>query len=347
MRLNPAGPKPRIGRQRPAKARLFLAVASGLAVLAAAGCSASGAAGGSISRTITIAAVPGIDDAPLYLAKHDGLFAAAGLQHVVILPESQESNVFSALHGNRAQIAAADYGDILYQQSHKSANSAGYKILADGYDAPAGTLEVLTMPKSPIKSPAQLEGATVAVPNDDKLQVKAGSPVSLEAAAATEVLQNYVGMAPSTVKWDPMPEASEIAALKDGRVQAILVGQPYVFEAEQDDGAVELMDVASGFTANLPLSGYVATSSWAKQNPAAVADFQSALAKAQADASMSGPVQSVLPHYMGVSSQVADLATIGSYPTTTSATEIARVENMLSTYHMISASPSIAQMVLK
>ncbi len=84
MRLDPAG-IPLLNRsRRVARARYLLAAASGLAVLVSAGCAGTASAGGTVSDTITIAAVPGVDNAPLYLAQKEGLFAAAGLKNVEI-----------------------------------------------------------------------------------------------------------------------------------------------------------------------------------------------------------------------------------------------------------------------
>jgi NitT/TauT family transport system substrate-binding protein len=351
MRLTPAGTTPRDRRKRhesklPSRARLFFAVASGLAVAAAAGCSASNGAGGSFSGTITIVAVPGIDDAPLYLAQQDGLFTAAGLQHVVIKTESQEAAEFSALQGNTAQIAATDYGNVLAAQEQPG--SGGYRILADGYDATTGSLEVLTLPGSKIKSPAELQGKTVGVPSDDILpNMPAGAPDSLESAAVTQVLSNYIGNAPNAVTWRPMTQAQEVAALVSHRIPAIVVGEPYIFQAEQEAGAVEIMDACSGFTLNLPLSGYVATSKWVNLNPTAVADFKSAISQAQADASMAGPIQKILHKYTGMTMQEAELATIGTYPTTTSEKEIARDASLLYLESMIKNQPRVQQMIVR
>jgi NitT/TauT family transport system substrate-binding protein len=340
MRLNPTGSAPRNGVSKPSWARLSVGLVSGLAVLAAAGCGSSGgAASGTVSATITIAAVPGIDDAPLQIAKKEGLFTAAGLQHVVIKTESQDSAVFTALQSKQAQIAATDYGDFFYQQSLHSS----YEILADGYDATPGSLEVVTLPGSGITSPAQLEGAKVGVPNDDVLrniQPGSGIPDSLETAAATNVLSDFVGNL-NTVDWVPMDPGAEVTALQDRSVKAILVSQPYIAEADLK-GAVEIIDACSGYTANLPLSGYVTTSVWAKDNPAAVADFQSAMAKAQDEAAMSGFVQSMLPSFAGISVQDADLASIGTYPTSTSVTALERVSRLLWSTGMIDASQPVA-----
>jgi NitT/TauT family transport system substrate-binding protein len=331
MSLDAAGSMPRNAKKPPLRARLCLAAVASLALLAAAGCSASGGPGGTVSGTITIAAVPGVDNAPLYLAMHDGLFAAAGL-HVSIDPEPSESAVLTALKDNQAQIAAADYGDIFSQQ----ATSHDLRILADGYDATTGSLEVLALPNSPITSAAQLDNKKIGLPDDDILRVPAGDPDSLEAAAAISVLTNYV--AGATVQWAKMSQSAEVSDLVNHRdgIQAILVSQPYIYEAESDAGAVEIMDAASGATASLPLSGYVAEDSWVKDNPAAVADFQSALTKAQSEASIAGPIQKALPVYTGISAQDADLATVGTYPTSTSLADLDRVERLMADAFMIS-----------
>jgi NitT/TauT family transport system substrate-binding protein len=314
-----------------------------LALLAAtAGCAASGSPGGHVSSTVTIALVPGINDAPIYLAEHDGLFAKAGLANVVIKSYSTEGQVISALQGSHADIAALDYGDIFYQQ----ANQRDLSILADGYDAGTGVLEVLTLPNSKkITSPTKLgdPGVTVGFPNYDVLpkMLGTGHPASLEAAAVTEVLTSYLGNAALSVNWAAMSEQAEVNALLSGRVQAIVVGEPYIYEAESHKGAVELMDGASGPTANLPLSGYVSTSAWAKDNPAAAADFQSALAKAQSDAALFGPVQQLLPHVVSdVTTEDADLATVGTYPTTTSLVDLDRDELLMSNENMITVGAS-------
>ncbi len=86
-----------------------------------------------------------------------------------------------------------------------------------------------------------------------------------------------------------------------------------------------MLDACSGSTAGLPLLGYVAMNAWVRENPAAVADFQAALAKAQADASMTGQVQGVLPSAAGISAQEADLITLGTYPTSTSVPDLQAV----------------------
>jgi NitT/TauT family transport system substrate-binding protein len=357
MRLDPAG-VPLLNRGRRAlRARCVLAAGSGLALLLAAGCSNSGSPGGAVSSTIVIADVPGVSDASIYVAQKDGLFAAEGLDHVIIRGYQSQSQVMKALQSGSAQIAAGDYGNIFYQQ----AQAPDLRILADGYDATTGSLEMLTYPGSTIVSPKSLtppNGSRVAVgvPNDDLLPdatalADKSDPFSLDVAAANEVLESFVSNAAESVKWEPMSQPQEVRELAAHQLSAILVSEPYVFQAESALGAVEVLDACSGETAGLPLLGYVAQSSWVKQNSSAVADFQAALAKAQADASLAGQVQKILPGVVpGMTMQDADLITVGTYPTSTSIPELQNVARLVSLDQRMGISDSnlnIPAMVVK
>jgi NitT/TauT family transport system substrate-binding protein len=327
MRLGPAGNLLAKRSRRATRARALLAAASGFAVLGAAGCGGAAGGGGSVGNTITIAAVPGVENAPIYLAKKEGLFAAAGLKNVVIKTYSNQAAELSALQSAQADIAATDYGNIFYQQSQ----SHNLRILGDAYDAAAGVVEILTLPASQIKSPTNLANQTIGLPSDSVLpsRAKASGPISLDAAAATQVMQIYLGNNAESVHWDPMSQAQEVSALQRGTLKAILVGEPYIYEAESKLGAVAVLDAFSGSTSNLPLAGYVAMNAWVKQNPTAVADFQQALTQAQNDASLTGQVQRVLPSTTGMTVQDADLIAIGSYPSSTSVPSLQRVVRLL------------------
>lgn len=356
MRLDPAG-VPLPNRSRHAfRARYLLAGVCGLSLLAAAGCGSSAGAGSTVSTTVTIAAVPGVDDAALYLARKNGLFAAEGLDHVQIQPYKTQGQVISALQTGQADIAASDYGNAFYAEAYTEArhslkpNEPYLRILADGYDATAGVLEVLALPNSTtIKSPVNLANTTVGVPNDDDIPLPKGSvaPVSLDAAAASNVLSDYLGSDADSVTWEPMSQLQEITQLKQHKLQAILLSQPYIYQAESEDGAVEVLDACSGSTSGLPLLGYVANNAWVRDNPAAVADFQAALAKAQAEAAVTGEVQGILPDAAGVSTQEADMITIGTYPTSTSVASLQAVVRLMSDSGMISNDPDVGPMVVK
>ncbi|HEY2640115.1 MAG TPA: ABC transporter substrate-binding protein [Streptosporangiaceae bacterium] len=345
MRLYPAGISLPKRRRRRARTRLLLAGASGLTVLLAAGCASNtGGTGG--SSTIKIAAVPGIGDAPIYLAQHNGLFAAAGL-NVQIVNYRTDAAELIALQQGQVDIAASDYGTVFASQ--EQGNTSDLRILADGYDATSGGLAVLTMPGSSISSPTGLEGQAIGVPNYDTLPgIKAGHPISLESAAANQALFSYLAAGSNTVTWVPMTQPAELHALKTGKVKAILVSEPFVYQAESQFGAVQVLDAASGSTANLPLYGYVSTEAWVKSHGATVAAFKSALSRAQTQAAMAGPLQQTLQRTpVGLTKEQAALVTIGTFPTSTNANDLDRVARIMVGAAMLKSPLDVASMIVR
>ncbi len=344
MRLCPAGMSLPNRRRRVPRTRLVLAGASVLAALFAAGCANSGAGTGA-SSTIKIAAVPGIADAPIYLAQRDGLFAAAGL-NVQIKNYSNDAAELAALQSGQVDVAASDYGTIFAAEEQQA--SPDLRILADGYDATSGALAVLTMPGSTITTPLALEGQRIGVPSYDALSNgPALHPISLESVAANQALFSYLSANSNTVTWVPMSQKAELTALRTGQLKAILVGEPYIYLAESQLGAVQVLDAASGSTANLPLSGYVAIGAWVKANGAAVAAFKSALGRAQSDAAMAGPIQQTLQTSAGMTQEEASMVTIGTFPTSTNASDLDRVTRLMVEASLLKSAPNVAQMIVR
>lgn len=319
------------GALRRLRARSLAAAAAGLAAAGlAAGCGSAAAPGtGSASRVtgqVTIAAVPGLDSIPVFLAQQEGLFTKAGLSRIVVRRYSSATAELAALNSGQADIAASDYGDIFLAQARRK----DLRVLADGYDASPGVMEVMTWPGSPVRTPANLKNQSVAAPDDDLLAT-GRHPVSLGTAAAAEVLGDYFPtLQTAPVTWVPMSQQQEVAGLESHHLQAALLGQPYIAEAESQVGAVEVLDAYSASTQSMPLSGYVATSSWVARNSAAVADFRSAIARAKSQASSTAVVDMLLPKIdPGVTQIDANLASPGSYPASTSVTALQRVVRLL------------------
>lgn len=335
------------GRQararRPRRAVTALAVLS-IAVLAA-GCNLSGSSVADISSgvaTVTVGVVPGIDNATLALAQRDGLFTGAGVR-VKVVDYASVSEEMTALRTGAVKIASGDYADLFFAEA--TAPSPIYRIVADGYDAAPGVLELMTLPGSRIKTPGQLADRYIGVPDTGRVRAPKFAPDSLAIAAATSVLQSF-GVNLSGVHWAHMPPPDEIRALQLGQVQAILVAEPYIYLAQRELGAVQLVDACSGATASLPLSGYFSTTSWSRSNAAAIAAFRSGLSQAAAEASMPGPVQAVLPGYAGLTSQEAALVTVGTYPASTIAANLQRTADLLNAEGMIRYRLNVAAMIV-
>jgi NitT/TauT family transport system substrate-binding protein len=331
----------RVGVLGRALRRSGLALALGLALVAAGchvpGTSNSPAGGGQL----TVAVVPGIDTAPLMVAVDDGLFRQQGLT-VTVKQYSSAIQVYTALQNGAVDVAVGDYTAFFNAIS----NGVRLTLVMDGYDAGSGTMQVLTLPTSGITSPADLLNRVVGTPEGAVPgPYQSGFPYNIETLAAQSFL-NSDGISPGNVTWRPMQENDLLSALKNHRVGAILATDPLIIQAETELGAVEVFDACSGETANLPLSGYFSTTAFAGQHSAALSAFRTALITAQSDAAMRSTVQSVL-RGENMTTQQAALVNIGQYPTFVNVGQVQRVADLMYTSGMIISPISVQSLLLK
>jgi len=333
----------RLVRASAAASRVALASVSAAVLVTACHVPFTGGAGPAASGggSITVAVIPGIDNAPLRVAVQDGLFQQHGL-NVTVKGYSSVSSEIQALKSGQADIAAGDYTDFFAAQA---SGGAKLRLIADGYDAVANSTAVLTLPNSDITTPQKLVGRWVATPPQDTSYPK-NIPYSLPMMATQQVLQSD-GVSPTSVLWKSMPMQDMIGALRNGSVGAILVTEPYVFRAEAQLGAVEVLDSCSGVTASLPLSGYFSSKSFTDSQPSTVRAFQAALSQAQADSGMRGPVQAALRQLPGVSAQDAAMVTVGTYPAALSVGQVQRVSTLMSDSAMISSPIDVRSLVFR
>jgi NitT/TauT family transport system substrate-binding protein len=305
--------------------------------------------------SITVASVPGVGGAPLYVAQQEGLFQQAGLTvHIRSYPTAAAE--VAALRSGAANVAAGGYAGFFYAQEQATApasaksskpNAAAVPmvVLADGYDAAPDIMDVLVRPDSKISSPQDLHGMTIGTVQAELPPNPNGAPYSLETVAASSVLEND-GVRLDTVHFKPMPEDQLIGALKSGAVDAILVTEPQIYQAESQIGARSVLDACSGETVNLPLEGYFASASYAKKHQDALAAFHSALMRAQASANQPAPLNSALTHSMkGMSRETASLITVGAYPTSLRVSSLQRVADLMSFYGSLPRPLDVSRMV--
>lgn len=313
------------------------------------GCSLFGSGGSGATAggaTITVAVVPGIENAPLDVALQQGLFQQHGL-NVNVKSYTSLTAEYQALTGSQAQIAVGDYTDFFYKESNYEQANAGHPLLrlvADGYDAATNSVAILTMPGSKLTTPQQLQGQAVATaPAQLAPGNNAAVPYSIQTLAAEEVLQN-LGVSPSSIGWTQMAPQDMIGALRTGQVAAILATEPYILEAERQLGAVEVLDASAGVTAGLPMSGYFSKSSYAQANPVVVQAFQQALNQAQTMCAQRGPAQGVLSHLTDWTTGDAALVTLGTYPTSLNISQVQRVASLMYDSEMISSQVNVSRL---
>jgi NitT/TauT family transport system substrate-binding protein len=183
----------------------------------------------------------------------------------------------------------------------------------------------------------------VATPLAQLVQYSATVPYNFETLAAQEVLQGD-GVSPSSVNWTQMPPDQMISALRSGAVKAIVATEPYILQAEEQLGAVEVADASSGVTSGLPMSGYFSLKSYANAHPSTVLAFQAALSQAQSKSAQRGAVQSVISQLAGLNAKTADLIILGSYPTSVNTGQVQRVATLMYDSGMISSQMTVSAM---
>jgi NitT/TauT family transport system substrate-binding protein len=333
---------------RPSHRRLRL-IATVLASLGVAagitGCNPfSQAAASSGEPVVKVGVVPGVDNATLYLGKKRGDFARAGINVQIVRFTSVDSEL-QALTSGQVNVAAGDYGHLFYARQAALPKNA-FEILADGYDAAPGVVELMTMPDSPVKTPGDLANRVIGAPDSNTVSGEpTNAPNSLLIASATSVLKSFdVNL--SGVKWQNMSQQQEVSELIHGQLHAVLLTEPYIYQAQQA-GAVELVDACSGATAGIPLSGYFTSKSWSRDKTQEVAAFRAGLTQANAQASMPGPVQAVLPAYAGLKKQEAALITTGVYPLTTITASLQRTADLMWLIGMIPKQLDVSKMIAR
>jgi NitT/TauT family transport system substrate-binding protein len=327
--------------------RVRVAAGCAVAALLLVGCSALGGSTASGSApagsSITVAAVAGVGDAPLYVAWQQGLFREHGLT-VHVHTYQTMSQVIGALHNGQASVAVGDYADFFYEQQHDS--SAPMVVLADAYDAVPDIMDVLVSPNSKITTPQDLKGKIIGTAQPQVMPDNVpGLPYSLETVAASSVLDND-GIQPNSVSWRPMPANELVDALRSHRVDAILATEPEIFQAESQLGARTILDACSGQTVNLPLDGYFAQRSFAEKHQAALVAFRSVLKRAQANAVQPAPLQAAFRHYAGMNRETASLITVGQYPTALKVTSLQRVADLMQFYGALTTPLNVSRMLL-
>ncbi len=279
--------------------------------------------------TLRVAEMSTVDDATLFLALRKGYFAREHIR-IVTVPVGSGPEALANLATGKADIAFSDYVSAILAAS----SGSPLKVIVDAYSAAPHLCMVVVPQGSAIQSPTQLAGKTIAV-NAINHIVTLLTLSTLKAYGVSPAAVRLV-----TMDFDQMPNA-----LRDGTVDAAWLTEPFLSEAGQDVGATEVLDTATGATANMPMAGFVTTPSVAARDRRVVSAFQRAMLAAALDAADRRQVQNVLPDYMlGVTPQTLAILTVGSYPTTLNRTRIQRVADLMLEFGMLKGRFDVASM---
>lgn len=242
-----------------------------------------GGSGGLEKPQIKVAMLSLVTNAPYYIAVKEKLFEAEGLD-VETQPVQASPQAYPALKAGDVDLVFANDASMLLGHDK---GDLPISLIAEGTTLTPKFMAVLVMPGSPIASLKDLAGRSVTVHVLNNIQA-----ITLNAIAKAN------GLDPARIRYRQVVFPQMAATMQKGDVDAIHVNEPFNTDARLKLGARMVVDGGAAPVTDLPMDGYFALESWAKQNPGTAAAFQRAMQKAQAIAADRARVEAILPTYI-------------------------------------------------
>ena len=322
--------------------RAITVTTAGLSILAGAGCSSPSNSLPKVQdlekTNLTVGAVPVADEAGLYIAQDQGLFAAEGL-HVTIQSIVSSADATKGQDSGKYDITAGNA--VSYVQDQVSRRS-DLEVVAEGSLMQADNQALYTMPTSPIKTITDLKGRTIGVNVTNNIGTLLISSVLEEHGLSARKV---------TFKAVPFPQMGQ--ALKQGAIDAAWLPEPFGSVDAETMGLAELCDLDQGATQGFPVGWYVVTKAWAKKYPHTLAAFLDALRQGQqiADNSRTAVEQAMekLPKPYTVPPAIASVMSLETYPLNIAPNidlpRVQRVANEMYQFHMLTQPFHVSTML--
>jgi NitT/TauT family transport system substrate-binding protein len=270
---------------------------------------------------LNVAVVPAVDSAGFFVALHEGLFAARGL-HVTFIPAVSSETVINAQALDqpldRVDISCGNYVSYIqaqenWDQGKRSTTAsdptvaADLDIFAEGSVMEPGAQGLYVMPRSGIRTLADLEGKTVGV----------NAPGNILYLLTASVLADH-GLSVSGVHFAYYALPDMATMLKAGKIAAAVLPEPFASQADLSMGVTLLADLDQGATSAFPVQGCAVTRQWAAQHPRTLAAFRAAFEQGQeiADTDRAAVEQAMeaLPAPLGLTKVTAAVMALDNYP---------------------------------
>jgi NitT/TauT family transport system substrate-binding protein len=292
--------------------------------------SGSAAAAGVEKPDLTVAAVPSLDSAGVYIAEQRGLFAAQGL-HVKVVPAISSSTVINDQLAGRFDVTVGAFPGYILADATRHAQ---LQVLAEASAMAPSTLEIMVPAGSPIHTVPELSGKKIGVNAMNNL-----------GTLMVSTLLSDSSVSPSSVHFVIIPFPKMADALKAHTVDAAWMPEPFITGAEESVGAQAIADADQGAAQNLPVSGFMVTQSWARKYPKTEAAFRRAILQAQAIANTDlATIQQAMVNYGGLSRTTSQIASSPQYPLQTDAVAIQRVADLMEQFGELQLHYDVTQM---
>jgi NitT/TauT family transport system substrate-binding protein len=290
-------------------------------------------------NTINVGVVPAMDSAGFFVALHDGLFAKEGLKINYSPAVSSETAVAQQLKG-QLDISGGNYVSYI---NEAAVDHAPIQVIAEASIMQQGAQTIFTMPSSKIKTLSELKGHLVGV----------NAPGNIDYLLDVSVLQEN-GIIPKSVDFPtaPIPFPQMASKLASGQISAATLPEPFASQAEQEYGAVPLADLNQGATNQFPVEGYVVTKQWAVQHQNTLKRFLAALELGQEISDTDRPaVEQAFEAIQGpqngqVTSGIAAVMALDTYPIGIDASRIQRVADVMFQFGLLKSRFNVSSMLL-
>jgi NitT/TauT family transport system substrate-binding protein len=316
------------------------AVAGGLALaLAACGSSDSGDAGttgGEGLRTLRVASSPQSHLAALYLGEKQGIFAKHRIELVWETGNAELLSVPSVL-GGKVDIATGDLTTLVAAKSQgldvKAIVPASASTGQQGEGKDYGALVVRG--DSGITSPRELVGKNVS----------SNSLTNIAAAAVREAIRADGGDV-SQIKLLEVPFAEAPAALTSGKIDGAWLVEPFLTLAKSQ-GAREIGWGFTDLAADLTVSAYFTSGTFARDNAALIADFRTAVRESFAYArTHEDEVRAIIPTFTTIKPEIAEKITITGWKDEVSVDVLDKIAEYALRDKVITQKPDLSDLVL-
>lgn len=215
---------------------------------------------------ITVGVIPSVDVASIYVGQAEGFFEEEGLDVTLELAQGGAAIVPAVVSGEY-QFGFSNITSLLLGVNRgvplQAVSSGPYVVGAEN-----DTTALVVLGDSPVQSPADLEGLTVAVNAlGNFTETITRKAIDQDGGDSTKV--NFVELA--------IPEAP--AALASGQVDAVFTGGPSLVSALNQGGRI-ISHPAAETDPNLMISAYFTSQEYAASNPDVVAAFARAMDRA-------------------------------------------------------------------
>jgi NitT/TauT family transport system substrate-binding protein len=248
-------------------------------------------------KSIAVTSVPTANTATLQIALQKGYFRDVGLDVAARYNQSGAVAINAVLAGS-ADIANANLVSAILARNE----GLSLLIISQGDSAVEKWSGVFVTKDSPIRTPKDLEGKTVATSGLTNV-----GPVTINQWL------KHNGVDYSKVNWVELPFPNMLPAMQQGSVASIWLVEPFTSVALAAE-ARWVLDNFSGPTANFPVSSFVARADFTEKHPNTLAAFNKALARAaqEANADRNAVVQ-VLPSYTPIKPELAQKIVLTTY----------------------------------